>query len=435
MTLTKATYSMIESAPVNVLDYGADPTGVADSTAAIQAAIDYAIGGLAAGVNNPVLRPVKIVIPSGDYKITASLTANRRIWLSGEGMWATRLICTTSGASFYGISLRPNAGGGAPIIGAIIENLQIVGNGGATRCSGISTGSNAPYSITQTVYQNLLMFDVATGMSIGDGDNSFYNNRFFNIKVTGIGATGVTQYGLKVSSAVYNTFEGIEVTSVGTAAYAFYIEGGWNTFTQLACDGVSYLDIPNSSVRDFTVEGIIAPTVVSGTALNINRVSLLQNLTFIDCPNSKTAYGLTTNAPNVVIQGLKFISTGAGQPNYLFGPASGTSGVLESVESTATPTFRLEQYTNADTMSRWVLNACPTFTYEGSYYEDSGTATFVAATTVAVTLTKNQPNTDYRISLGPQSNNTFWITSKTVSGFTINASASNSSSIDWSVVR
>lgn len=39
MSLTKVTYSMIEGAPVNVLDYGADATGTNDSTAAIQAAI------------------------------------------------------------------------------------------------------------------------------------------------------------------------------------------------------------------------------------------------------------------------------------------------------------------------------------------------------------------------------------------------------------
>lgn len=39
MSLTKATYSMISGAPANVLDYGADPSGATDSSAAFTAAV------------------------------------------------------------------------------------------------------------------------------------------------------------------------------------------------------------------------------------------------------------------------------------------------------------------------------------------------------------------------------------------------------------
>jgi hypothetical protein len=57
MSLTKVTYSMIDSAAINVLDYGADPTGVADSTTSIRNAIDAGIDA-----NRT------IYIPSGTYK-------------------------------------------------------------------------------------------------------------------------------------------------------------------------------------------------------------------------------------------------------------------------------------------------------------------------------------------------------------------------------
>lgn len=40
MSLTKVSYSLINGAPINVLDFGADPTGVADSFSAIQAAFN-----------------------------------------------------------------------------------------------------------------------------------------------------------------------------------------------------------------------------------------------------------------------------------------------------------------------------------------------------------------------------------------------------------
>lgn len=71
MPLTKASYSMINGAPVNVLDYGADPTGVANSTAAFQAALS---------VDN---RPV--YVPKGTYLITDTLNLTGTTVIFGDG--------------------------------------------------------------------------------------------------------------------------------------------------------------------------------------------------------------------------------------------------------------------------------------------------------------------------------------------------------------
>lgn len=59
MSLTKVSYSMIAGATANIVDFGADATGVADSTAAFQAAVD-------SGAKS-------IFIPPGTFKITAPI--------------------------------------------------------------------------------------------------------------------------------------------------------------------------------------------------------------------------------------------------------------------------------------------------------------------------------------------------------------------------
>ena len=61
MSLTKATYSMIEGAPVNILDFGASPSA---SAAANDAAIVAAVAQC-----NTLVRP-KLVVPDGEYTIS-----------------------------------------------------------------------------------------------------------------------------------------------------------------------------------------------------------------------------------------------------------------------------------------------------------------------------------------------------------------------------
>jgi hypothetical protein len=75
MSLTKATFSMISGAPLNVLDYGAVGDGVTDDTAAIQAAVDAA----EANRNN------EIVFPVGTYVIAGTITIHGGIRLIGQG--------------------------------------------------------------------------------------------------------------------------------------------------------------------------------------------------------------------------------------------------------------------------------------------------------------------------------------------------------------
>jgi hypothetical protein len=65
MSLTKATYSMIKGAPLNLLDFGADPTGVASSQAAFDLALTQAV---ATGQS--------IYAPSGTYLLNSMTLTN-----------------------------------------------------------------------------------------------------------------------------------------------------------------------------------------------------------------------------------------------------------------------------------------------------------------------------------------------------------------------
>jgi Pectate lyase superfamily protein/Chaperone of endosialidase len=143
MSLTKASYSMITGAPVNALDYGADPTGVADSTAAIQAAIDVCAG-------NSTRKTV--ILPAGNYLISSTIDVKTGVALVGEGgralfsdgspSYPTR-ITKKSTMNAVGIELTGSD--------AKLENISVLSESGAgdsgiwvkaNRCSLISVASN-----------------------------------------------------------------------------------------------------------------------------------------------------------------------------------------------------------------------------------------------------------------------------------------------------
>ena len=132
MSLTKVSYSMIDGAPINVLDYGADPTGTADSYAAFVAA-------LAAGNY--------VYVPSGTYKLTQtlSITGNKVLTGPESSQFAIAFAIinfTGTGNCFQAIS--------AEFGGVSIRNFEIRGGDGS--------GAYAIYNTRpQSIFENLLI--------------------------------------------------------------------------------------------------------------------------------------------------------------------------------------------------------------------------------------------------------------------------------------
>lgn len=82
MALTKAHNRMIDGAAKSVIDFGADPTGVADSTAAFQAAIDQL---------------TEVLVPAGTYSIS-QITLKEGTSLRGQGRDVTTLVGSSASA-------------------------------------------------------------------------------------------------------------------------------------------------------------------------------------------------------------------------------------------------------------------------------------------------------------------------------------------------
>lgn len=121
MPLTKASFSMITGAPFNVLDYGADPTGVADSAAAIQAAITaaaVAVGGSTGAT---------VYFPTGTYAISVKITIPNRVSLVGNGDYAGVTIKPLSG--FTADYMFHSSNGTTSMFGSYIKNMYIDARG------------------------------------------------------------------------------------------------------------------------------------------------------------------------------------------------------------------------------------------------------------------------------------------------------------------
>jgi hypothetical protein len=118
MSLTKASYSMITGAPINVLDYGAVGDGTTDCTTAFQTAITYC------STNNR-----ELYVPAGTYKITNTLTkASSFVGVNIRGQGAGNSILDFSSLSTPSQSCLVLIGGSGSVPNNVIEKLSFVGN-------------------------------------------------------------------------------------------------------------------------------------------------------------------------------------------------------------------------------------------------------------------------------------------------------------------
>ena len=212
MSLTKVSYSMITGSPVNVLDYGAVGDGVADDTAALQAAIDYA--GSIHGT---------VIIPPGLYKTTATLYIDKKnTIIHGDG------------------NPSRTAGASRGLAGDITQGSVIQYTGTTTavqvsnsRSANPTTDVTNPGFISGIQIHNLRIEVPAAcqkALYVFQSASSY----FFNITMWGAQSTGGTPNGgtlLYVQAGIDNIYELINTLGIGrytTAVpnYTYYVNYG-----------------------------------------------------------------------------------------------------------------------------------------------------------------------------------------------------------------
>ncbi len=274
MALTKATYSMINGAPANVLDFGADPTGVANSTAAFNTAL---------ATGQPVYAP------KGTYKINIIISSsNKTIFGDGIGVTilspytATNPVITLNGDTageiinnflFQDFSVvgTTRQGHGFAIINTddthgcdeiVWRNLRI------NYCNyGISCAGRSIWNELDNVYCDFnidgihIETDQAVNTWLFDNSGTRRNNRhgFYAYK-TNVSVSGMIGFTFNNFNSEYN---GVD-TSIATI-YGVYIRGaqGW-VFNNLTIEGNGADSVSVTSYGVLMTGDINAGVVIDG---------------------------------------------------------------------------------------------------------------------------------------------------------------------------
>lgn len=258
MSLTKVSYSMINGAPVNVLDFGAVGDATTDDTVAIQNAINAA-----------AVTGADIYLPPGKYVVTDTLTipihgagtvgeqhGTGKIYGAGRNSFSPEGPGT---AAYWGTQIVALNLGGKPLFYATqsryfqLQDIQLFGPGLAVANSiGIHfDNQNSQWSLI-----NVGMQDFYSCIQLGKPGNTPYNDDFgtidrcyfdyaticINSYTTETFQTRMmnSSIGDNVQFGYFAQFDGVGTTAASFKAWGTYF-GCWDTVIQMnieARDGV-----------------------------------------------------------------------------------------------------------------------------------------------------------------------------------------------------
>ena len=211
MSLTKVSYSMIEGATVNVLDYGAfnDNTNTSVTTAAIQAAINT-------GKN--------VYFPSGDYSLDNELTVfSAGQILFGDSFGNTGLVQTNVNKNCITVNNKARVQ---------VRNLKMSAAGSNTQAGLYVTGS------AYSTFSSLEINNFYHGVHVYQAGLTYYSELFVvNSRSHGMRISGITD-GCVDTTVTRSYFGGSGTAGTGQASGIYfsmvdlYLASGYGIFME-----------------------------------------------------------------------------------------------------------------------------------------------------------------------------------------------------------
>jgi hypothetical protein len=168
--------------PYNVLRYGADPTGAADSTDAFNAAT----AASATHTGNDTIYKREVIVPGGAYKLGAgdkSVYVRKGQHLRGAGIGATYIDVTGTSTNVNPIIVMGKNASGADPGGLFSEVSEMIFLGGPTAAAVVYT-DQAGWSV-----HDIMFSSSGIGVQAGGGDG-FISQCFFDEGLTGLLVSG-----------------------------------------------------------------------------------------------------------------------------------------------------------------------------------------------------------------------------------------------------
>jgi hypothetical protein len=313
--LTKATYSMISYAPVNVRDFGATGDGTTDDTSAIQSAIDSlgVVGG-------------KVVVPPGTYKINPVVNPTSDTF-GGIKMRSNVWLEIQAGAKLQAIAVSQAF---SCVVQAYqISNAKISGAGTIQGEKTSHTGSTGEQGMGVAIFGST---DIeVSGLEIYDCWGDCVYSGYSNVAGVYTASRLIKIFGNVLHDA---RRQGISVV------YTDVFQICQNTIYNISGTApAAAIDIePDSSARQNS-NGVISDNIAyscgQGLTLYVQNTSIV--VTGNDFKSSGPALRIVDGAVNVRITGNRFESTAAGSEACFW--ADGTGFVDMSTVDVTNNTF------------------------------------------------------------------------------------------------